>query len=176
MRLSGTSVRVREHIRTNVVGYIALCCFAFMGTAQALPGTNTVDSGDIKDGKVKGVDVRNESLGSDDVDGLTGGDLAGGSLILHGPNTDTGVFDNEVRVDGDDSSLAQMGKDFLFVRSPTDNPVTVDGRGFLELTEASEPNAPPTNRVRIFARGPGATELVALFSDGDIDPLAIEGD
>lgn len=38
---------IREHIRHNVVGYIALFCFAVGGTAVALPGNNKVDSGDI---------------------------------------------------------------------------------------------------------------------------------
>ncbi len=37
---------VSGHIRTHVVGYVAVF-LALTGTAMALPGTNTVDSGDI---------------------------------------------------------------------------------------------------------------------------------
>jgi hypothetical protein len=51
------SRHVRAHIRSNVVGYIALFAFAMAGTAQALSGTNTVDSGDIINGQVRGVDI-----------------------------------------------------------------------------------------------------------------------
>src|SRR5437763_4383158 len=43
---------VGHHIRTNVVGYLALF-IALSATAYALPGRNTVDSGDIKTGQIK---------------------------------------------------------------------------------------------------------------------------
>jgi hypothetical protein len=42
----------RDHIRTNVVAYVALFV-ALSATAYALPGGNTVDSGDVKAGQVK---------------------------------------------------------------------------------------------------------------------------
>jgi len=51
------SKRIRTHLRSNVVGYIALFCFAMTGTAAALPGTDTVDSGDIINGEVKTGDL-----------------------------------------------------------------------------------------------------------------------
>jgi hypothetical protein len=85
---------VREHIRQNVVGYIALFCFAIGGTAIALPGKNKVDSGDIKAKNVKTSDladgaVTNPKLGADAVDSskvladsLTGGDIDESSLNL----------------------------------------------------------------------------------------------
>ena len=44
------SSRIRAHIRSNVVGYIALFCFAIGGSANALSGTNTVRSNDIGPG------------------------------------------------------------------------------------------------------------------------------
>jgi hypothetical protein len=47
---------MREHIRSNVVGYIALF-FVFTGGAYALDGSNTVFSDDIKDGEVKTQDI-----------------------------------------------------------------------------------------------------------------------
>ena len=43
---------VRDHIRTNVVAYVALF-IALSATAYALPGRNTVDSGSVKAGQVK---------------------------------------------------------------------------------------------------------------------------
>ena len=76
-----------KHIRSNVVGYIALFCFAVGGTAQALPGKNKVDSGDIKAGQVKLSD-----LGADSVDGskvadnsLKGADVDESSLNIPQP-------------------------------------------------------------------------------------------
>lgn len=69
--------RIRGHIRSNVVGYIALFAFAISGTANALPGKNSVDSGDIKNDQVKTVDVRNDTLSGG---GLTAADLRTGSV------------------------------------------------------------------------------------------------
>jgi hypothetical protein len=45
--------RVRDHLRHNVVGYIALFCFVLGGTAVALPGRNKVDTGDLKKNVVR---------------------------------------------------------------------------------------------------------------------------
>jgi hypothetical protein len=51
------TTRIREHLRSNVVGYVALFCFAMVGTAGALPGRNTVTSGDIQAGAVQSGDL-----------------------------------------------------------------------------------------------------------------------
>jgi hypothetical protein len=53
---------IREHIRSNVVGYIAIFMFAIGGTAYGLDGTNTVDSGDIINNEVRSPDVRDDTL------------------------------------------------------------------------------------------------------------------
>jgi hypothetical protein len=77
--------RVRDHLRSNVVGYIALF-FALTGGAYAIQGKNTVDSGDIRKGQVKSTDVANENrkgaLKGIDVaaNSLTGKDLDEASL------------------------------------------------------------------------------------------------
>src|SRR3954447_19112515 len=53
--------RIREHIRSNVIGYIALFLFAMGGSAYALdgplPGQNQVGSEDIINGEVKNGDI-----------------------------------------------------------------------------------------------------------------------
>jgi hypothetical protein len=53
--------RISDHIRSNIVGYIALFCFAMGGSAYALdgplPGQNQVGSDDIINSEVKGVDI-----------------------------------------------------------------------------------------------------------------------
>ena len=63
------------------VAFVALLA-ALSGTAIALPGTNTVDSGDIKNSTVRSKDVRNNNLKGTDVrnDSLTGSDINEGTL------------------------------------------------------------------------------------------------
>jgi hypothetical protein len=51
------SSRIRNHIRGNVVGYIALFLVVTGGTAQALNGSNTVFSDDIVNREVKNPDL-----------------------------------------------------------------------------------------------------------------------
>ena len=144
MDRSGISTGIREHVRSNMVGYVAVCCFAFLGTAQALPGKNTVDSGDIKNERVKGKDVLNESLGSDDVAGLTGADLSGNTLILDGADTTTGIYPFEMRGDGDDGSLAQIGKNFVYVRA--DGPTCDHRRPLHQPGRRERPGCPDQQR------------------------------
>lgn len=60
------SRRIRQHVRSNVVGYVAVF-LALSGTATALPGTNKVDSGDIKNGQVTTLDIRNGDVKSVDL-------------------------------------------------------------------------------------------------------------
>jgi hypothetical protein len=58
------------------VAFVALLA-ALSGTAIALPGSNTVDSGDIINGQVKGKDIRNNAVTAKKVknDSLTGLDI-----------------------------------------------------------------------------------------------------
>ncbi len=90
------------HIRSNVVGYVAVF-IALGGTAAALPGKNKVDSGDIKNKQVKVKDIADgavgaSQLGPSSVDGskvangsLAGTDLAGNSLT--GAQVDESTLD-----------------------------------------------------------------------------------
>jgi hypothetical protein len=61
-------IRIGEHIRSNIVGYIALFCFATSGGAYAidgaLPGQNQVGSEDIINAEVKNADLDADSVGS----------------------------------------------------------------------------------------------------------------
>src|SRR5215207_7403366 len=63
------------------VAFIALLA-ALSGTAIALPGSNTVDSGDIINGQVKGKDIRNNAVTAKKVKNgsLTGTDVKDDSL------------------------------------------------------------------------------------------------
>jgi hypothetical protein len=79
-----SSAAVRAHIRSNVVGYLALFLVIAGGTATALPGKNKVDSGDIKAGQVKASDLASGAVSSTKVadDSLTGADVDESSLNL----------------------------------------------------------------------------------------------
>jgi hypothetical protein len=69
---------IGNHIRSNLIGYIALFLALTGGTAYALDGSNTVFTDDIVNGEVRSPDIATASVGSGKVvDGsLTGVDVA----------------------------------------------------------------------------------------------------
>jgi hypothetical protein len=79
------SGRIRQHIRSNVVGYVSLFV-ALSGTAYAvdgpLPGQNQVGSEDIINGEVKAPEVGANAVRSAEVldDTLGGADIAPGAI------------------------------------------------------------------------------------------------
>ena len=76
---------IRQHLRSNVVGYIALFCFAMGGTAYATHpgGANTISTGDIQDGQVQNADLGPSAVTTDRVANstLTGSDVATSGLL-----------------------------------------------------------------------------------------------
>ena len=64
--------QIRDHIRGNVVGYLALFLFAMSGSAAALDGSDTVFTDDIVDGQVKTADIGTGQVRSVDVADDTG--------------------------------------------------------------------------------------------------------
>ena len=96
------STRVREHLRSNIYGLIALF-IALGGTAVALPGRNTVDSGDIRNGQVKSADVRQNTLTGGDINEST---LSGFAAVAHNHDAAyAGIGHNH------DASYAPLGHD-----------------------------------------------------------------
>jgi hypothetical protein len=97
------SERIRGHLRSNVVGYIALFCFAMSGTAIALDGSNTVFSDDIVNGEVKAADIGNGEVGTADIatDGVTaidiGTDAVTDSEIIAGGVRTSEIANNQVQ-------------------------------------------------------------------------------
>jgi hypothetical protein len=69
----------------HLIATIALVAALAGGTALALPGKNSVNSGDIKNGAVRGVDVRNNSLSGADIKELRGHDINEASLNIQLP-------------------------------------------------------------------------------------------
>ena len=86
------SKRISEHLRTNVVGYIALFCFAIGGTASAidgpLAGQNQVGSQDIINGEITEPDIAAGAVRSGEIQD----DAVGGTEII-----DDGVRGPEVK-------------------------------------------------------------------------------
>jgi hypothetical protein len=83
-----------------VISLVALFA-ALSGAALALPGTQTVNSGDIKDNAVKSIDLKdNAAVTTDDVvdESLTGTDVADGS-IAGGDVTDESIASNDITND-----------------------------------------------------------------------------
>ena len=81
MTTTKISARIRSHLRRNLIGLVAL--FVVLGgTAAALPGKNTVDSGDIKKQAVKTSDIAKQAVKEKKLaDGaVTGAKVADGSL------------------------------------------------------------------------------------------------
>jgi hypothetical protein len=80
------SARIRAHIRSNVVGYVAIFLFAIGGTAAAvdgpLPGQNQVGSADIIDAEVKTPDLGASAVATGKIaDGqVKSADIGGGEV------------------------------------------------------------------------------------------------
>jgi hypothetical protein len=84
------SKRIRNHLRTNVVGYVALFFVLTGGTAYALDGSNTVFSDDIVNGEVKTADLGADSVQSGKI---LNGQVKVGDLGTGAVNSDK-VLDN----------------------------------------------------------------------------------
>jgi hypothetical protein len=115
---------ISNHIRSNIIGYVALFV-ALSASAYALPGTNTVDSGDIVNGQVKATDIGTGQVGPTDLaagsvnsakvatNSLTGADLANGRVqaadLAGGSVTSAKVADDSLTgADVAESSFAQV--------------------------------------------------------------------
>jgi hypothetical protein len=55
------SSRIRAHLRSNVVGYLAVF-LALTGTAVALPGKNRIDRNDLRKRGVKPINIQRDAV------------------------------------------------------------------------------------------------------------------
>ena len=97
------SARIRRHIRSNVVGYVALFV-ALSGTAYAVDGPladqNTVGSQDIINGEVTGDDVATNAIGTAKINdrSVKNADLSTGASSSN-TIADGGIHDIDVKND-----------------------------------------------------------------------------
>ena len=101
MRVDRMGRKISHHIRSNILGLVAIF-IAFSGTAYATHpgGANTISTADIIDGGVNAVDIASGAVGTNEVgiDALTSADLAGNSV--GSSELDSGsVFSTEVAFD-----------------------------------------------------------------------------
>jgi len=106
----------------HLLGYSVILVLASASGAQALPGTGTVDSGDIKNGQVKRIDLANDAVNSAKVapNAITGADVAEATL---------GTVPNAGKVDGLDAARFMEHITVL----PETAPVKVAAVGGLEI-------------------------------------------
>jgi hypothetical protein len=166
-----------EHFRHNVVGYIALFCFAIGGTAIALPGRNTVDSGDIRRSGVRAPDLAKRavtrvklapnSIDSSKVvgDSLTGADVDESTLSL--PSIGAGAVgpleeaDRQRRIVIPAAALIARGEAGNAALSNTSSFGIVEFRPETQDTSAFLSTQVPVDRV------PGTPLTLRLFWDGN---------
>ena len=130
------STRVRVFVRDNVIGLLALFV-ALSGSALALPGKNTVNSGDIKPQQVKASDLAANSVDSSKV-----------------------VDNSLLNADIDTSKLGLLSDQVRFVfNEGNDNAGTQPG-GIPDQVDVS---CPSSER----AIGGGGAWIIANFQDGD---------
>jgi hypothetical protein len=121
------------------VAFVALIA-ALSGTAIALPGKNTVDSGDIKKGAVKGKDIGKNAVSGSKVKGnsLTGSDIKG----LSGSDvTDDSLGGGDVN----EASLAKVpSAASADSAASAGNANAVDGQSIAKIFYKAEPVTGPT--------------------------------
>jgi len=108
-------MRVLTHMRSNVVGYVAL--FVALGSGSAM-AANTISSADIINGEVKSVDIGGQEVGTTDIannavttakvldDSLGNLDLKAGSVrateVANGSLTGADIQDSSITLDDTD--------------------------------------------------------------------------
>jgi hypothetical protein len=112
------SAKLRTHIRSNIIGYVALFFALSTGSAVALSGSNTVFTDDITDNQVYSADVRNDTL--------SGGGLAAADLKPGSVGTSEVVNNSLTGADVSEPSLGQVPS-----ASNADTLDGVDSTGFL---------------------------------------------
>lgn len=147
--------RIRAHLRSNVVGYVALFCFAIGGAASALPGTDTVKSNDIGPGE----QVRNR-----DTKRITSAWVADGSLTAADLADDDSLGTLEV-----DEALLNVGGDLA--GTVADAQIGADAVGAAAIANGSigtdEIDATQVQRRVGGACAPGSS-ISAVAADGTV--------
>jgi hypothetical protein len=154
------SKRIREHLRSNVVGYVAIFLFAIAGTAYA---ANTIGSEDIINGEVKSVDIGNNQVRSADVrdDAVTADKLAtapAASVLKLSGETTHSAAGTILHADYEIYDTANLHDN----STSTENLVApVDGTYFVSATVDWDPSGTGYRRTSLLGAGGGTFASVA---------------
>jgi hypothetical protein len=175
------SGRLRGHIRSNIVGYVALFFALTTGSAVALRGTNSVftddivngavKTQDINDGGVRSLDVRNDTLQNGGLqaadlrsDSVGGGEVIDGSLGTS--ELSSAIPAARVTNSAEESTLHSIGESLPF------DSVRYDTAG-MHATETSSRLTAPVKGIYavsasvVWSSDPDGTRFVGLKKNGD---------
>jgi hypothetical protein len=157
--------RIRDHIRSNIVGYIALFLFAMGGSAYALdgplPGQNQVGSDDIINGEVKNADIGTSEVKANNVapDSLGGAKIADRSV----KNADLGLGASS------SNTIADGGIQGIDVKNNTLTGTQIDESSLNLAAEGfhvvGSPGEPSFQQCRLSADWEGFVSAPAFFRD-----------
>jgi hypothetical protein len=145
------SGRIRNHLRSNVVGYIALFLVLTSSTAYALNGSNTVFSDDIVNGEVKTPDLGGNAVTTAKIlnGQVAAADLATNAVtsgkILNGQVTNPDLGANAVTgdkvaadtLDAGDIGSGAVGSDEVQNESLTNSDLATDSVQATEVADNS---------------------------------------
>ena len=188
---------VSNHIRSNIVGYVALFV-ALSASAYALPGSNTVNSGDIVnnqvrsadigDGQVATADLANGSVNSAKVanNSLTGADIGNGRIgaldLANGSVGSGKVVDNSLSgADVAESTFGQVpsaqSADTATTAANADTLDSLNSTDFLGTSaQAGGDLGGPLSNLQIAGNTVGTSEVADnSLTGGDIDESSLSG-
>ena len=181
--------RARGHLRSQLVGYIALFAFAIGGTAQAidgpLPGTNQVGSEDIINNEIKSADIAdgrifNLDLADDIVQSgkikegtLTGIDFAANSLTGSDIDEKTLFNDDSLTTDDVDESTLfnddSLTSNDLFAFAARTDEIATGAVGASEVQDDS------LDADELGANSVGASEIrEGVVRSSELAPVVVE--
>ena len=182
------ATRIRGHLRSNVIGYIALFCFGIGGTAFAVdgpnPGTNTVGSEDIINQEIRSADIADGRVTAFDIaanhitkhhvkdESLTGAEIADDSLT--GDDIDESTLNTPPPTEVGDPHWGVMNRNVFgspdqdlrggpFVQGPNGSPPF--GEGSLSLVVNGMPRVAATTDAEGAAYGNEVDFAGDLVSD-----------
>lgn len=159
----GTTTGMRTFLRQHVLGLVAIF-IALGGTALALPGTNTVNSGDIVNGTVKEADLHDQAWHIVQTNPGDPFDPCGGS------NPEDGIFCGSISPEGDIVRWRNYNGGYEGARFSRDAVGQVHLEGLVK--QQTSGNGTALDQTTIFRLPPGYRPAAALLFPVDCAAVA----